>query len=115
MYCQFSSHLKIIKKAWPKVFKDIEMIIPIFYLQAELRRIRNKKILLKPFIIIKKYINSKSRLFLAGSYYGMENYYHSLKGRLLLNALSLKMFILLDKLNLMRFLLIISWRMCFFA
>ena len=35
--------------------------------------------IIKTFYYYKKYINSTSRLFLAGSYYGMENYYHSLK------------------------------------
>lgn len=34
---------------------------------------------IKTFYYYKKYINPKSRLFLVGSYYGMENYYHSLK------------------------------------
>lgn len=34
---------------------------------------------IKTFYYYKKYINPQSRLFLVGSYYGMENYYHSLK------------------------------------
>lgn len=34
---------------------------------------------IKTFYYYKKYFNPKSRLILAGSYYGMENYYHSLK------------------------------------
>ena len=34
---------------------------------------------IKCFYYYKKYFNPKSRLILAGSYYGMENYYHSLK------------------------------------
>ncbi len=34
---------------------------------------------IKSFYYYKKYINPDSRLFLVGSYYGMENYYHSLK------------------------------------
>ena len=34
---------------------------------------------IKSFYYYKKYIDPDSRLFLVGSYYGMENYYHSLK------------------------------------
>lgn len=45
------------------------------------RIVPNKKQedLIKTFYYYKKYINPKSRLILVGSYYGMENYYHSLK------------------------------------